>query len=69
MARVKNEFEQICWVPGTIQTIDSLSTPKVYDVFFFNGQNGQNKREDLLKIDKKQYGYSVNFIRNRLGDK
>lgn len=69
MTRVINEFGQICWVPGTIHTIDTLSKQKVYQILYFNGQNGQNSRENLVKIDKIQYGYAVNFIRNLIGDK
>ena len=67
MASVLNEFEQKCWVPGIVQLIDQNSFPKLYTILYFNGQEGENTRPELIKINKSAYGFIVNYIRGRLG--
>ena len=67
MASVLNEFEQRCWVPGIVQLIDPNSFPKLYTILYFNGQEGENTRPELIKINKSSYGSIVNYIRGRLG--
>jgi hypothetical protein len=67
MAHVINEFDQKCWVPGIVQTIDQNTQPKVYTILYFNGQEGENTRMELIRINKNSYGFIVNYIRARLG--
>lgn len=67
MASVINEFEQKCWVPGIVQLIDQNSYPKLYTILYFNGQEGENTRVEMIKINKNKYGFIVNYIRARLG--
>lgn len=67
MASVINEFEQKCYVPGIIQLVDPNSFPKLYTVLYFNGQEGENTRPEMIKINKSTYGSIVNYIRARLG--
>lgn len=69
MASVINEFEQSCWVPGIVQNIDQNSYPKLFTILYFNGQEGDNTRPELHKINKNMYGFIVNYIRSRLGIK
>ena len=69
MALVINEFDQSCWVPGIVQTINEFSFPKLYKILYFNGQEGDNSRVELVKINKNLYGFIVNYIRTRLGVK
>lgn len=71
MASVINEYNERCWVPGIIQTkliqIDAHAHPKLYMVLYFNGQEGNNCRQELVKISKHFYGTAVNYIRSKLG--
>jgi len=71
MASVLNEYDDRCWVPGIIQTklvqIDPRSFPKLFTVLYFNGQEGDNCRAELIKVNKHIYGATVNYIRSRLG--
>ena len=69
MASVINEFEQNCWVPGIVQSIDQISYTKLFTVLYFNGQEGENTRQELYKINRNTYGFIVNYIRSRLGIK
>ena len=54
MASVINEYDERCWVPGIIQTklvqVDAHSRPKLFMVLYFNGQEGNNSRVELIKI-------------------
>lgn len=67
MASVTNEFEQKCYVPGIVQLIDGNSFPKLYTILYFNGQEGENTRPEMIKINKTMYSSIVNYIRARLG--
>lgn len=67
MASVTNEFEQKCFVPGIVQLIDPNSFPKLYTVLYFNGQEGENTRPEMIKISKSSYSSIINYIRARLG--
>ena len=69
MASVINEFDHSCWVPGIVQTIETNTFPKLYTILFFNGQEGDNTRPELVKINKSAYGFIVNYIRSMLGMK
>lgn len=67
MASVVNEYEQICWVPGIIQSIEDYTYPKVYSVLYFNGQENENIKLEMVKVSKNTYGRIVENIRSRLG--
>jgi hypothetical protein len=67
MALVINEFKDRCYVPGIIQSIDSLSKPKIFTVMYFNGTEGANVRNEIFSISKSRYGFAVNYIRSKLG--
>ena len=75
MACVVNEFEEKCWVPGIIQSKLIATKPccmkcmniKMFKILYFNGQEGENTENELLKINKYTYGSIVNDIRNKLG--
>ena len=69
MACVINEFEQKCWVPGIVQTIHQHAYPKLFTVLYFNGQEGENTRQELAKITRNAYGFIVNYIRSKMGIK
>lgn len=69
MASVVNEYEQICWVPGIIQSIEDYTYPKVYSVLYFNGQENENIKLEMVKVSKNTYGRIVENIRSRLGFK
>lgn len=76
MAKVMMEVNNIgvpCWVPGVTQSIRT-NTPncthsKIYIILYFNGQEGENTRLELLKISSRQYGFIVGYIRSIFGDK
>ena len=67
MASVLNEFDQPCWVPGIVQDIEHRTLPKTYTILYFNGQEGENIKTELLKINKSTYGLIVSYIRSRFG--
>ena len=67
LASVINEYEELCWVPGIVQSIDDYSYPKVYTVLYFNGQESENIKLEMVKINKREYGSIVENIRYRLG--
>ena len=67
MALVINEFKGKCYVPGIIQSIDTISKPKLFTVMYFNGTEGVNVRNELIGISKNRYGFAANYIRNKLG--
>ena len=69
MASVINEHEERCWVPGIVQFIDHGSYPKMFSILYFNGQEGENTRSELVKINKSGYGFITNYIRAKLGIK
>lgn len=70
MACVFNEYDDSCWVPGIIQTkllqLERRSK-NLYTVLYFNGQEGDNSRSEIIRIDKHIYGESVSYIRSKLG--
>ncbi|RNA21699.1 von Willebrand factor A domain-containing 3B, partial [Brachionus plicatilis] len=55
MAKVLNEFDKLCWVPGVIQSADSYASKKYYVVLYFNGLEGDNIRTELIKISRQKY--------------
>lgn len=67
LASVINEYEQLCWVPGIIQSINDYNYPKLYTVLYFNGQESENIKLEMVKISKSDYGSIVENIRHRLG--
>jgi len=75
MAKVINEFDEKCWVPGVIQSKMLINKPcclkcmstKMFRILFFNGQEGDNAESELIKINKYSYGFIVNYIRAKLG--
>jgi len=67
LASVINEYDQLCWVPGIIQAIDDYAYPKLYTVLYFNGQENENIKLEMVKINKFSYGKIVENIRYRLG--
>ncbi len=67
LAQVINELNESCFVPGIIQTINQLSNPKLYRVMYFNGQDGENSRNEIVKINKTTFSFTVNYIKTRLG--
>jgi len=75
MAKVINEFDEKCWVPGVIQSKMLVNKPcclkcmsvKMFRILFFNGQEGDNAESELIKINKYSYGFIVNYIRAKLG--
>ncbi len=73
MAFVINEFKEKCYVPGIVQSkllqTDPKSYPKLYTILYFNGEEGENSRAELIKINRFKYGFIVNFIRSKLGAK
>lgn len=68
MAKVLNEFDKLCWVPGVIQSADSYASKKYYVVLYFNGLEGDNIRTELIKISRQKYAEIVNCIRSLFGD-
>ena len=69
MARVHNEFQQYCYVPGIVQSINAVAKPKEFLVMYFNGNTGQHVRNQLVLINKNRYGITSNYIKNKLGMK
>ena len=69
LASVINEYDQLCWVPGIIQSIDDYSYPTLFTVLYFNGQENENIKLEMVKINKSSYGRIVENIRLRLGQK
>ena len=69
MAKVLNEFDIPCYVPGVVQLIKSDFHKRVYTILYFNGQEGDNITSELIKISQKAYGHIVNYIRSILGEK
>ena len=69
LASVINEYDEICWVPGVIQSIDDYTYPKVYSVLYFNGQESENIKLEMVKINKSSYRRIVETIRTKLGIK
>jgi hypothetical protein len=67
MALVINEFKDSCYVPGIVQSIDTICNPKLFTIMYFNGTEGLNLRNELISISKSRYGFASNYIRNRLG--
>ncbi len=67
LASVINEYEDVCWVPGVIQSIDDYHYPKIYTVLYFNGQESENIKLEMVKINKTTYGNIVENIRTKLG--
>lgn len=67
MALVINEFRDRCYVPGIVQSIDTICSPKLYTIMYFNGTEGLNIRNELIGINKNRYGFASNYIRNKLG--
>ena len=67
MASVINEYDERCFVPGIIQAVNENSTPKLYTILYFNGQENYNLRNELIKICKKKYADITNYIRQKLG--
>ena len=55
------------YVPGIVQTVNETSYPKFFTILYFNGQEGENIRSELFRINKNNYGFIVNYIRSRLG--
>jgi hypothetical protein len=66
MANVTNEFNQKCWVPGIVQHV-VLDDSQSYTILYFNGQENENIRRELIRINKKTYCKIVQDIRDRLG--
>ena len=69
LASVINEYDEICWVPGVIQSIDDYTYPKVFSVLYFNGQESENIKLEMVKISKSSYRRIVEIIRTKLGIK
>ncbi len=67
LASVVNEYEEVCWVPGVIQSIDDYPYPKIYTVLYFNGQESENIKLEMVKITKSNYAKIVENIRFKLG--
>jgi hypothetical protein len=67
MAQVINEMNEVCYVPGIVQNINGMVKPKMFRVMYFNGQDGDNTRAELIKINKTTFSFAVNFIKSRLG--
>jgi len=55
MAQVINEYNTICWVPGVLIRIRENAYPKGFIVKYFNGRMEENHRQELIKIDNKNY--------------
>lgn len=68
MAKVLNEFDIPCWVPGVIQSIDNFASKKYFVVLYFNGLEGDNFRTELIKISRQKYAEIVNYIRSLFGN-
>ena len=63
MAKVTNEFGENCWVPGKIMDIYYYSkSPKLFRVLYYNGVEGYNMTNELVKIDENLYNDIVKRI-------
>jgi len=66
MAKLINESNRVCWVPGVIKQIRENLYPKYYEIVYFNGKQDLNTRYELVKISVREYERIVNFIRQRM---
>jgi hypothetical protein len=66
MAKIINESNHVCWVPGIIKKIREHFYPKYYEIIYFNGKQDLNTRYELVKITNRQYDRIVDFIRRQM---
>ena len=68
MANILNEYDQDCWMPGLVKSIeyDDFNRCDVFTIIYYNGEEGQNTNEQLIKINKSQYDMFVEFFMSKL---
>jgi hypothetical protein len=50
-----NEYNENCWVPGVLVKIREIAYPKGFIVQYFNGNLGENHRQELIKMKKNKF--------------
>lgn len=68
MAKKKNQFDEICWVPGIVQRITKpfkfldQSIPESFTILTYDREESEHNRKELIRIKQYIYGFALNYI-------
>ena len=67
MCNVINEHDQDCWIPARVFEITSdkkNDQQPIYSVIYYNGLEGQNSVDQVIKINENRFFLFADYILN-----